>query len=70
MSGIKIKLVKIDGEDRVPPKCMELLTRFAAHRDRCRACFRAFYDKTPERYCPDGMAIAKELSEQPEVERL
>lgn len=69
MSGIKIKLVKINGEDRVPPKCMQLLTDFAKHRDACRTCFRAFYDQKPEHYCPDGLAIARELAAQPEVER-
>ena len=70
MSGIKIRLVKIDGEDRVPPKCMELLTRFAKHRDGCKQCFRAFYERNPHGYCPVGVEIGRELAAQPEVEQL
>ena len=70
MSGIKIRLVKINGEDRVPPKCMELLTRFANHRDGCKQCFRAFHAKDPNAYCVTGVDIFRELAAQPEVKEL
>jgi hypothetical protein len=70
MSGIKIKLVTMNGEERVPPKCMELLKQFAQHRDSCRECFRAFHAKNPYGYCPTGTGILKELAAQPEVEPL
>ncbi len=69
MSGIKIRLVEIDGEKRVPPKCMELLMQFGQHRERCRQCFRSFHAGDGNGYCPTGMDILKELSAQPEVER-
>jgi len=65
MSGIKIRLIKIDGEDRVPPACMRLLREIAAHRDGGKQCYRAFYEKTAA-YCPTGLDLARELAAQPE----
>lgn len=69
MSGIKIRMVEVNGVKRVPPKCMELLQRFASHRDECKQCYRAYYAQNPDAYCPAGLDILRELAAQPEVER-
>lgn len=65
--GIKIKLVEIDGEMRVPPEVMDLLMRFAGHRDFCDQCKAAFESGTAA-YCHIGMEIMRTLADQPEVE--
>lgn len=66
--GIKIKMVNIDGEDRVPPEVMDLLTRFSQHREFCEDCQRASQLGHYERHCSVGVSILNELYQQPEVE--
>lgn len=67
MAGLKIKTVKINGEDRISPECMRLLTAFADHRDKCPRCYAAFHRANGD-YCPVGADILRELSARPEVE--
>lgn len=68
MSGIKIKLVEIDGEKCVPEECMRILMEFAAHRDLCEQCGAAFTRQAPfDDFCATGQALIRELHEQPEV---
>jgi hypothetical protein len=69
MHGIKIKMVKIDGKDRVPPECMRILIDLAGHRDVCYECSAAFRNQTAN-WCPTGIALLQELAQQPEVEPL
>lgn len=65
--GLRIKMVEIDGEKRVPPECMRILLEFAGHRDVCDACGKAFKNASMD-YCTTGMEILRELAKQPEVE--
>lgn len=68
---IAIKMVKINGELRVPPKCMKILLGLAEHRDECLDCTIAYTNKKPfEDYCIVGQNFLRELSLQPEVERV
>jgi hypothetical protein len=67
MSGIKIRLVEIDGEKRVPPECMRLLREYAKHRDACKRCFRAYHQQSQD-WCDAGRKILTDLAAQPEVE--
>lgn len=64
--GIKIRMVKINGQDRVPPECMRILIAFAKHRDSCQRCYRAYHAANAD-YCPTGTDILNELAAQPEV---
>lgn len=65
--GIKIKTIKIDGEDRIPPKCMELLLKYGDHKKKCLTCEIA--EKMGNfTECREGQQILDELVQQPEVE--
>lgn len=68
--GAKIKTTTIDGEIRVPPEVMDLLSRFAQHRDLCSQCERAVKIPHPDTdgYCATGAALMQELFENPFVE--
>lgn len=65
--ALKIKIVEIDGEQRVPPKVMELLTAYKDHEKICPDCESAFKNKIATS-CPIGAAFMEELNRQPEVE--
>lgn len=65
--GIRIKLVSVNGQKRVPEDVMDLLLRFAGHRDFCDKCKIAQRKKT-NHYCHIGFQILSELSQQPGVE--
>lgn len=55
------------GDDgRIDPKVMDILKRFAEHRDDCKICSQAYFTKT-QRYCQNGMDILSELSQCPSV---
>lgn len=64
--GVKIELVEIDGQKRVHPETMEILCRFAAHRDVCDECSAAFKSSRLTK-CRTGFEILKELSGRPDV---
>lgn len=64
---IAIKLTN----NKVPPKCMEILMAFAKHKDECLNCTMAQMNKKAfECYCIDGQKLLTELAEQPEVKRV
>jgi hypothetical protein len=67
--GIKIRMVEIDGEKRVPPECMRLLMAIADHRESCPECKSAFLTKQLTT-CDTGLVLLRELSAQPEVSKL
>jgi hypothetical protein len=64
--GLKIELVEINGEKRVHPETMEILCRFAGHRDVCDECSAAFKAGRLTK-CRTGWEILKELSSRPDV---
>lgn len=55
------------GAMRVPPVVMDLLMRFAGHRDLCDECGRKFATGAGD-YCSTGRSLMLELLDQPEVE--
>jgi len=64
--ALKIKTTQINGETRVPPEVMDLLTRFAHHRDICSECLDAL--KGSGMYCHTGTILVRELIDNPNVE--
>lgn len=55
------------GETRVPPVVMDILMRFAGHRNLCDDCHKKFANGAGD-YCATGRALLLELLDQPEVE--
>lgn len=66
MSGIKIRMVNVDGQMRIPPECMRLLKDFGEHTAICDECGEAFKSQRMT-YCATGLGLLRELGEQPEV---
>lgn len=66
-ASLKIALVEIDGEKRVPPIVMDLLLRIAEHRDICDDCGKAWKTGDGRLICATGAEMHRELMEQPEV---
>jgi len=58
--------IKLDGE-KVPPEVMDLLIRFAQHRDLCDECLAATKSGSG-RYCPTGAEMFRELLKHPSVQ--
>lgn len=69
IGSLKIKIDKdsTTGEVRVPPELMDLLTRFAGHRDLCDQCTEGWEQKTGH-YCWTGGLLMDELIHHPLVE--
>jgi hypothetical protein len=65
--ALKIKMVEIDGEKRVPPEVMDLLKRMQDHRSFCDQCQKYMTERIGD-YCSIGREIILKLEEQPEVE--
>lgn len=67
--GLKIKMVSIHGEQRVPPEVMDLLLRLAQHRQFCPQCERMMKGPPHDsNYCGIGRELVLKLADQPEIE--
>lgn len=66
---MRIALVEINGETRVPPEVMRILGEMAAHRDVCEQCSTAYKQKNVYGYCETSLLLTAELESQPEVTR-
>lgn len=66
--GLKIKTeTDAQGIVHVPPDAMDLLVRFAQHRDLCDECLQAVTNQSGT-YCPTGASLFNQLLELPSVE--
>lgn len=65
--ALKIKLIDVNGEKRVPPETMDLLIRFGQHRKFCEACESASNGKRGQP-CSIGLEILLKLKEQSECQ--
>lgn len=67
MGSLKIRPVKIDGEERVPPNVMRLLCEMAEHRKTCFGCGLAWKLQDAAAYCEEGRRMMDELVADPNV---
>ena len=62
--------IKTGKDGRVPPEVMDLLIRFAEHRDLCSECTRAMKVQDRNGFCATGHSILFQLSSDPSVKEV
>lgn len=67
--ALKITPVTIDGEMRINPETMELLTAFGQHRQFCDDCERAYADPRISP-CNFGVSLIHKLLDRPDVQQI
>jgi hypothetical protein len=65
--ALRVKMIEVDGEKRVPPEVMDLLQRLAHHKEYCKIC-EASMKSGSGIYCAIGREIIHSLARCPEVE--